>query len=270
MVNVDELRTALVITLSTPVKPGTVHRFLESAEFEKRLAEAIIVMDSIPKAFERGLDVAKGRISSRSIGLGSLLSSLYKKILEHIDVKPLYGLDASALVVSAVAGYLSGQGRKIREGLRQALMTVLYRSPGEDTVAFIEGLEATGASDMINRLESEGITKRVVRLEDIPLGDVFEKLESTDPSFSLNVRSYSKILDIAKVAARGKTLTAVALLAYLEVLARAGYKMQSVNIKRLVDVDREIRRKTRLDGLLGVSYAATVLVLDERPNLPVA
>jgi hypothetical protein len=270
MVDVSGLRTALAITISTPVKPGSVHRFLESAEFEKRLAEAILIMDFIPKVYEKGADVARGKISSRAVGLGSQLSTLYRKILEYVDVKPLYGLSAAAVVVSAVSGYLAEQGKRLREGLRQALTALLYRSPGDDTAAFIEGLEATGASDLVNRLEAEGLTKRVIRLEDIPLGDVFERLESVDPSFSLNVRSYTKVLDLARVAARGKSLAAAALLAYLEALGKVGYKLQASSFKKLIEADREIRRKTRLDGLLGVSYAATVLVLDEHPNIPVA
>ncbi len=270
MVDVGGLRTALAITISTPVKPGSVHRFLETAEFEKRLAEAILIMDFIPKAYEKGSEVAKGKISSRAVGLGSQLSTLYRRILEYVDVKPLYGLSASALVLSAVSGYLSEQGKRIREGLRQALTALLYRSPGDDTAAFIDGLEATGASDLVNRLEAEGLTKRVIRLEDIPLGDVFEKLETVDPSFSLNVRSYTRVLDLAKAASKGKSLAAVALIAYLEALGRAGYRLQATSLKKLVEADREIRKKARLDGLLGISYAATVLVLDEHPNIPVA
>lgn len=270
MVDVEGLKTALLVTVSTPVKPGSIHRFLETPEFERRLAEAVIVMDFIPRAFERGVDVANGKISARALGLGSALSTLYRRVLERADVRPVYGLSASALVLSAVSGYLSQQGRRIRDGLRQALTALIYRSPGDDTAAFVEGLEATGASELVSRLEAEGITKRTIRLEDVPLGSVFEKLEAVDQGFSLNVRGYVRALDLARAAAKGKSLAASALAAYLEAIDSLGFKVQASSLKGLLDADREVRRKARLDGLLGLVYTAVVLVLDENPGLPVA
>ncbi|WP_460123581.1 hypothetical protein [Stetteria hydrogenophila] len=267
--NVNELRTVLALTLSTPVKPGSLHRLMESAEFERRLAEAVLIMDFIPTVYERGVSVARGRIPSGMIGLGSQLSLLYRRVLEQVDVRPLHGLSASVLAMSAAAGYLSALGKPLREGLRQAVTALLYNNPGEDTVTFIEGLEATGASDLIGRLEDGGLTKSTIRLENVPLGDVFEKLEAVDQGFSINIRGYSRVVDLARAASRGKSLAAAILLAYLEAAGRAGYRLQAGSLRKLIEADREIRRKARLDGLLGLTFAATVLVLDENPGLPV-
>nr|MEB3859684.1 hypothetical protein [Desulfurococcales archaeon] len=51
---VKALSEILHITLSTPVKPGSYHRFMPSADFEKRIVEVLVVEEFMKEGYRRG------------------------------------------------------------------------------------------------------------------------------------------------------------------------------------------------------------------------
>ena len=271
MVDVGRLRILLALTVSTPIKPGAVHRLLDNPLFEKRLVEAIIVSEVMEDAYARGREVALGDRPAQALGLGGLIAQAYRRSFEVVDVRPLTGLSAAAVSMAAIAGYLDGIGKGLREGLRQGVLTLLYSGGGRDSIEFIEGLEAVGDSDALLHLEREGLSKRVVSLEDIPLGDVFEKLSSFDLGFLVNLRGYQSIMDLARRAERAKSLAAAILASYLTLLEREGVRLEKpLTVRRLAQLDRELRERGGRDRLLGAVFAATSIVLDSRPDIPVA
>ncbi len=271
MVDAARLRVLLALTVSTPIKPGAIHRLVESPVFEKRLVEALTVSEVLGDAYSRGREVALGDRSAQALGLGGLIAQAYRRSFEVADVRPLTGLAAAAVSMAAIAGYLGGLGRGLREGLRHGVLTLLYSGGARDSIDFIDGLEAVGDSDALVHLERQGLSKRVVRLEDVPLGDVFEKLSGLDKGFLVNLRGYQEIAGLARQAERAKSVAAAILSSYVALLEREGVRIERpLTARRLALLDKGLREGGGGDRLLGAVFAATTIVVDARPDMPVA
>ncbi len=268
----ERLKLALVLTVVTPVKPGAVHRLLESLVVERRIAEAVLVSEFMEEAYRRGEELAQGKRDARSLGLGRLVADAYRKVFEAADVKPVYGLDAAAVVLPALAGYAAGARRDLRSVLSQAITAILYRGGSKDTLDFIDGLEAVGASDLLLELENAGLSRRMVSLEDRPLGDAFEVLYGVDRGFALNLKGYSGLLRLASGVRQAKSLAAAVVASFIEALRAEGLaEVRDLSFRSLARLDRELRaRGASTDGLLGLVFASTAIVAMERPDLPPA
>ncbi len=192
----DKLKELMVIVISTPVKAGAIHRLKIDPSFESRLAEAVVTFKYIEEAFERGRGLAKGSLDSHTLGLGTLFGRAVRDAFEFTGRKPLVGLVYASLSLAVVAGYADVTGRGVLEEAGRIVRTVLYGNEPEDTVALVEGLEAVGASDYLLKLEKSNITKRSVRLNMLPIGDLAEKLQEVDEGFSYNIRGITRIRDL--------------------------------------------------------------------------
>jgi hypothetical protein len=82
------LKALTFITLSAPVKPGTVNRISLDSEFEARLLEALTLVEFIDKAYTRGRELAEGRIAAHSMSLGDLMASALRSSMQLTGLKP--------------------------------------------------------------------------------------------------------------------------------------------------------------------------------------
>jgi len=82
------LKALTFITLSAPVKPGTVNRMSPDSEFEARLLEALALVEFIDKAYTRGRELAEGRIAAHNMSLGDLMASALRSSMQLTGLKP--------------------------------------------------------------------------------------------------------------------------------------------------------------------------------------
>ncbi len=257
----ERLSRAMLVFLSSPVKPGATHRLMPSREFEARLVEAQVLALYMAEAYERGRRLASGGLDARGVELGRLLKNSMVEAYEASGLQPLEGLHAAAIVVSAAAGYLGG-GEHLASKLPSALSVLLYRSGPEASEDLLEGLESVGSRELVWRLSEEGISRSSVRFHSLALGDVFEKLSSVDSGFWLNMRQYHRVLKAASGLQGSKTVAEAAVKAYLALASEAGVKV-SGGIKELIEADRALRRKGFPgDRLLGAALAASLIALE--------
>jgi hypothetical protein len=252
---------ALLVFLSSPVKPGATHRLTPGSEFEARLVEAQVASRFIEEAYQRGSMLARGEVDSEGVGLGRLIQGSLVKSFEATGEEPLVGLHVAAIVVSAAAGYL--QGASLSSSISRDLSALLYTRTSESSEALLEALEAVGASDMVSRLYDKGITRGQIRAYAIDLGTVFEELSSVDTGFWLNLASYKRVLQVASSVRGRKTVAEASVAAYLSLLSMLGVKVKAGGVRELLDADRSLRRRGfKGDRALGAAFAAVVVALD--------
>ncbi|MEB3779161.1 MAG: hypothetical protein GSR85_02880 [Desulfurococcales archaeon] len=253
---VEDILKFMILTLSTPLKPGSVHRLSPDPEFEHRLVEVLSIAGFMEEAYRRGSDLAQGRITASSLGLGHLIGQGYRRVFEEADVKPLPGVTASCITLSAIMGYSVESGLDPLQSLSRLILNTIYRSGPDDAISMIEGMEAVGLADELLHLEYKGLTKRAIKLEARSLGDVFEVLAERDAGFLLNIKNYNDILRLARRAQASKSIIHAILRTYLDLASIVdprfrGMDESRINAKTLARLDKEVRATGRLDSLLG-------------------
>lgn len=264
-----EVKFGLLLTISTPLKPGSVNRISLDSEFESRLLEAVSLFEFIDKAYMRGRELAEGRVTAQKLGLGGLLALALRTAIQLTGLRPILGLTVASITLSTLKGVLDQEGRGLREGLRQAILTVLYRSSPEDSLKLIEGLEATGLSRALAHLENRGVTRSRVALEALALGHLYEVLSEVDTGFMLNIRDLGRLLELSNRIRGEKSVVRAVAEAYKELaFERKLVSIEDLSIRSLEDflrIDRKLRaRREDLDSLLGGVYIAATLALVER------
>ncbi|NOZ31360.1 MAG: hypothetical protein GXO68_05385 [Crenarchaeota archaeon] len=272
--DLDKLKQALMLTLSVPVKPGAVHRLRLDALFEARLSEAVVLTRYMEEAYEKGVQLAKGSVDTKSLGLGKLYSQAVIDAFDFVGKRPLPGLFYSGIMLSVVAGYSSETGKDVITEANKLVRLVPYGSDVEDTLALIEGLEGVGASDHLLALDQQGISKRSVRLHALSIGDVAEKLSSIDKGFLYNLRGYGLLKETANSLLTCSNLVEAILRAYyylgvkMEIFKRIN---EGTSLMRyFMELDRgEYKKRYDNDQLLGaVLFVAGLVHLRKSLPLP--
>jgi len=266
--DIDRLRASLLIVVSAPLKPGAIHRLVGDPRFEVRLAEAAALFKFLDEAVERGVQLGKGKIDYRRLGLGRLFGDAARDVLDFTGERPIPGLAYALLVSGIVYGYSSATGIRASEAARRLSTQAVYGSTPEDAIALVEGLEAIGASDLVWALENEGLSKRAIRLHSYTLGDVTEKIAGQDTGFLFNASGF-RILQ----AALREALESASM---VEATARAFYRLgvetgripempKGASLGRfLYELDKKIREKGKNNGLLGGTLFSTALASVEK------
>ncbi|MEB3787866.1 MAG: hypothetical protein GSR78_03820 [Desulfurococcales archaeon] len=238
------IATAFLYSLSTPVKPGGLHRFLSSLEYEVRMQEFLVALGHALEAYRRGRELARGARDAGSLGLGHLAGQSIREAMAETGERPLPGLHVSLITISAAAGYNGGL-QELRIRLHRILSTLLYGSSPEDAVELVEGLEAVGAREHVMLLDERGLTPGRIRLNAYTLGNVYEALESVDYGFLVNPRGARLLVDAAKAVGEVKSLAEASVRAYLELLTRVNPDLAppALSLKALARYDQELRRK---------------------------
>lgn len=263
--DLDKLKQALMLTLSVPVKPGAVHRLRLDALFEARLSEAVVLSRYIEEAYERGVQLAKGSIDTRSLGLGKLYSQAVIDAFDFVGKRPLPGLFYSSIMLSIVAGYSSETEKDVITEANKLVRLVPYGSDVEDTLALIEGLEGIGASDHLLALDQQGISKRSIRLHALSIGDIAEKLSSMDKGFLYNLRGFSLLRETTNIALSSNNLVEAILRAYYHLGVKIGV-FREINegaslMRYFMELDRgEYKKRYENDQLLGAVVFSVGLV----------
>ena len=269
-----EARLAYLLTLSTPIKPGALHRLISSPEFEARLAEYTAVEPYISEAYERGRKLARGDLDARSLGLGRLIGDAFRRSFEYIERRPLTGLIAGVLVSAAVIGYSQASKPRISStDSAKRIARILYTPAGRDSAYFARSLEAVGDSDLVQALDGAGLTPSRIELNDTGLGELFEILSSVDAGFSYTIRGVSRILKVYSTISKASNTLAGIIKAYLELLLEYyNVKLESRNVtsKTMIELDRRLRaRGVRGERILGLIASGLSLSLAETPiSLP--
>ncbi|MFN4046349.1 MAG: hypothetical protein ACK4H7_03310, partial [Acidilobaceae archaeon] len=211
------LKASLMVTLSAPVKPGALTRLSPGFEFEKRLVEAMIILEHVEEAYDRGRLLADGRLAAQKIGLGELVSEALRDAYRKTGLKPLPGLASAAITISALKGFTDRQNAGLRGALRSSTNIVLYRSSPEDAMKLLEGLEAVSSTEYLSFLDKMGITKSRIKLEALTLGDLYEILGEVDSGFWLNAKKLEKLLEYSRTAAAERSLTLAAIKSFITI-----------------------------------------------------
>ncbi len=268
---VEPVRLAYLLTLSAPIKPGAVHRLVPDPLFEARLAEFVAIEKILDAAHERGEDLARGKIDARSMGIGRLIGEALRRSFEATELRPLTGLVAASIVVSAVLGYSSASRRLKPEDSARRIVSALYSSPGGDAAQFVSALEAVGDSELVLELDKRGLTPRRLELNDTSIGEVFEAASNVDLGFLFNVRGLPRLLDIVSKVRRAPNTLAGIVASYLALLRERGLAelRGKPDVRALRAIDERIRRSQGYvgDRLLGAVAAAAAIVLSESPLL---
>ncbi|WP_148679104.1 hypothetical protein [Aeropyrum pernix] len=262
----ERIGLALITFLSSPIKPGSLHRLVPSGIFEARLGEAYIVARAAQKAFKSGEDLGSGRLDAKSLGLGRIISSSIIETFDSIGEKPIPGVHAAVITLSLLAGLAGREGRVLSQNLSATVRRVLYRSSPEDSVSLVESLEAVGASSLVEVLEKEGIRRSTILAYGYTLGDIFEKIQDADTGFSINMKGYGRLLTVYRAASKQKNLVAASIASYLEAMKLVGVEAPALNARELVEADRRLRSQGfKGERLLGLAAAGTALAYLEKP-----
>ncbi|MGC9210118.1 MAG: hypothetical protein ACP5FT_02480 [Acidilobus sp.] len=267
MVNIKRLA---LLTLSAPIKPGSVHRLMNDVDFERRLLEFVEVEPLVDEAYRRGQMLAKGEITAQDLGLGALISKGLKAASEASGEVPLVGLWSAAITVSSIDGYASASGVRVHESLRVLMLRTLYASLPEDAVNLLEGIEDVGDSDLISHASYRNITENYVSSNKLSLGDLFEVLAEVDRGFSLNLRNYEWLLELSRGYEATRSLLVSMTRSYLTIASElAGdqemasmAKRHELDVATLLKLDRRLASQRALlnrslGGVFLTAYLAT-------------
>ncbi len=269
---------AYLVTLSSPVKPGTIHRLIKDPEFELRLLEFVTIQEFIDSAFKRGYMLGRGDIDSKHLGIGKYIADALKKSLERTGIRPLTGMIASSITLASLLGYHTAtQSKKsFEETIRKSVATILYSTNPEETIAILEGLEAIGDSDLILHLDNRGITKRKITLNTITLGDFYEILAEIDTGFLLNLKTLNTALSLATDAKKSSTFIGAVVETYVKLADKAGYFSMEQIVKsknplsELSKLDSKIVERQKYNRLLGGTFLAVAIANIDLPlRIPV-
>jgi hypothetical protein len=265
----EDLVKTLLVFVSTPIKPGGVHRLMPGREFESRLIEAHIIGSSAISAYVKGRSLASGKIDVKGLSLGKLIGESLKTSYEATGMKPLIGLHAASITLAALLGY-HGSG-DLRSRLSGLLNVILYRGSSEDSIELYRALEATAASEYLLELSKAGISATSIMLRGITLGDLYEALSKLDTGFWLNLRMYSSILRVVSSLEGSESLSEASVKSYLAMLPIFGVNIKRGGLRELMEAEKELRRRG-FDGskVMGGAFAATsIYTLSSREPLGV-
>ncbi len=264
----EDIAVATLIFLSAPVKPGGVHRLQPGWGYEARLAEAAVYWEAASEAFQRGRQLWRGERDSRTLALGSLVRAYAIRAFEKTGEKPMLGVLTSLVVASSLIGYSEASGGKASAALPRFVQYALYRSPSSEALSLLEAMEAVGASEYILHLDSRGVNRRTIELQGLPMGDVFEALSGVDSGFWLNLRSYGRVLDVAREAGRAESLVEASLAAFKAAAGIMGAKLEAQGVREALKLDAELRKRgVSLEPAMGGALAGLLLAYSEKPGL---
>ncbi|PMP91574.1 MAG: hypothetical protein C0171_02380 [Caldisphaera sp.] len=212
-----DLKRLLIITLTTPIKPGSIHRFMSENEFELRMIEALEILDSMDNSYKKGKDLALGNINAQSLSLGHIIGETLKKSFETTNERPLVGFAASSIVLSTIEGYVDTSKEDALKNFNSLLTRIVYRSSSQDAKELVVSMEDIGLSKYLNLLENNDITIESIEYENRTLGDLFEILSKIDTGFMLNLKDYSYFLKLSKTLQGYKNMMLASLKAYLSI-----------------------------------------------------
>ncbi|MGC9071895.1 MAG: hypothetical protein ACP5HK_04290 [Acidilobus sp.] len=260
---VDIKRLAL-LTLSVPIKPGSVHRLMGDVDFERRLLEFVEVEPLIEEAHRRGHMLARGEITAQELGLGALISKALKAASEVSSEVPLVGLWSATLTMASMDGYAAASGLKVHDSLRVLMLRTLYASLPEDAVYLLEGVSDVGDTELLNQVSQRDMTENYVTSNKLSLGDLFEVLAEVDKGFSVNLRNYEWLLNLSRNYESSRSLVAGMTRAYLAIASEltgdpeltSMARRQELELSQLLKMDRRLASSR---GLLNRSLGGVFL-----------
>ncbi len=265
----ERILEAYLLTLSVPLKPGSIHRLYPGPEFEIRLVEFISAEEALAMAYERGAKLARGETDVKHLGLGRIIERALLKAYELTETIPLTGMIAALVPLSAALGYYdSSSGINPLDSLRRIVALYMHASPPSDAVRLLSALEAVGDRDLVLFLDREGISRRKIEASSMSIGDIYEILYSVDRGFIIHLRGLSRLVELYhRVKSSGNALEGI-MNAYLDILEKEGNTKvpRPLSARSLAKLDREISDR-RHNRLLGAVAAAMGLALFEEPPL---
>ncbi|MEB3759695.1 MAG: hypothetical protein GSR81_02490 [Desulfurococcales archaeon] len=269
----NALYEAYLITLSSPIKPGALHRLTKDPEYEIRLLEFVSVQEFIEESYKRGYMLGRGDLDSKHLGLGRYIADALKKAFERTSIRPITGLISASITLASILGYYtaSSQKKSFEETLRKTVTTILYSSSPEDTINIVEGLEAVSDSDLLLHLDRKGITKRSITLNAVTVGDLFEALSDIDTGFMLNVRNLNRLTTLIASARKSPTFIGAVVEVYIKLADMTGYLdlsdiLETKNpLGELAKLDAKLVDRQRFNRLLGGTFIAVATANIDTP-----
>ena len=266
----NDIKRLLLLTLSAPVKPGSVHRLMGDFDFERRLLELVEVEPYIEEAYRRGQMLGQGKITAQELGLGSIISKALRAASAGSEETPLVGLWSAAVSVAAMDGYAAESNMRMYESLRILMLRTLYASLPDDGAELLEGISDVGDSDLISYLSSRNVTENYVRSNKMTLGDLFEALSEVDKGFAINLRGHEWLLQLTRKYEGSRSLLGGLVKVYLTVasevsgdseLASAAGR-QELDLVGLMKLDRRLSgSRAGLNRSLGAVFLSAFLAV---------
>ena len=257
---VIKLSRLLLLTISTPVKPGAIHRLRLGNEFENIIQEAVRIIEHMEYAYRYGRDLHRGSRTIASIGLGKLIGESMVSVFNDLEQRPIPGLHAAPITAALMLGYKPEGDAYTR--LSTGVKAIIYRIPPEDSIALIEAMEASSLGDLLTHLDNKGITRRSIMLQGMSLGDLFEALSTADTGFMLTYKGLKILKELKSTLKTGKA-PGIILDSYLALVKAYGLKdAEAGNLKKLAKMDAElVRRGVSLNNLLGGTFLLSLLTI---------
>ncbi len=187
------------LALYSTIKPGAIHRLRLDKDLESIYTNILAVMDYLIESTDLGERVRRGDIPATHIGVGNLLGRALREAYrwtphhvypEYIVPQIIYGF---ALSYSEPDSIIRDYGR-----VRKALDLVLRIRNWREIRAFIDALKSVHRRDMVEHLESSGVSSITGVVGEVEYTDVARILGSRWPAFiSLDLRS-GEILEYLK------------------------------------------------------------------------
>ncbi len=263
-----DIKRALLLTLSSPLKPGALHRLTYDYEYELRLYEALEVLELLGEARQRGQQIALGKVSGSEAGLGSIMAKAVIRAFEASGLKPLTGLWTASVAVAAIDGYASAANLRVSDSLHVLITRVLYSATGSDASQLLEALSDVADSELVSYASDRGLSPNYVTSSSMGLGDLFEVLSNIDTGFMLNLKRYEDLLHLSKELEASKTVYEGLSKAYLELAGKLlgrnliGSSRTKIDTRWLASLDRDLQpERQKLNRALGGLFVATYLSL---------
>ncbi len=246
----SDVKRLLLLTLSVPVKPGSIHRLMVDLDFERRLLELVEVEPYLEEASRRGQMLGQGKITAQELGIGGIISRALRAASEGSEETPLVGLWSAAVSVAAMDGYVAASNMRVHDSLRVLMLRTLYASPPDDGVELLEGISDVGDSDLISHVSSRNVTENYVRSNKLTLGDLFEVLSEVDKGFALNLKGYEWLLELTRKYEASRSLLGGLVKVYLTVASQISGdpELTSASGRQELDLANLMRLDRRLSG----------------------
>jgi len=261
-----DLKRAVLLTISAPIKPGSVHRLMGDVDFERRLLEYVAVEPHLEEAYRRGRALGEGKLSAQELGLGEVLARALKDSFESSGETPLVGLWSAAVTAAAMVGYSSASNVKMYESLRTLITRILYSSLPDDVIDLVEGIGDSGDVDLLEHLSRRNLTENYVKSNGLSLGDAFELLSEVDKGFSINLKGYEWLLGLTRLYEGLRSPLAGVVRVYLAVASELSKSLELLDLSKRHEIDpsqllRADRQLSSMRGSLNRSLGAVFLSL---------
>jgi len=187
------------LAVYSSIKPATIHRLTLEYDALSFISNTIAISDYIVEAYRIGEKARRGELALTSIEIGKLLSKSLREAYRWVGSRVHPSVIVPQIIYSLAFGH-SGVENYLENNskIRNSLNLILSINKWSEIRQFIDALKSIGRNDMLEHLNTAGLSQLTGVTGGVNFGDVFRILGSRWYAFtSLDLSDY-KIYNLVK------------------------------------------------------------------------